>query len=298
MSLPPIVDALPASDDRIEILDAALVDHHRERTVPVRIYLPRGQDRLPLILFSPGLGNSRAGYSYLGRGWAGEGYAVIFLSHPDSDDTLSLRELYGAAFDQSVWKNRPLDVTFVLDQLHGRADPSLAAVASRIDLDRVAVAGHSYGAYTALALAGGLVLLDGERVSLADPRFRAVALLSPPRMRAISSVAAYAPIRLPVLHLTGTRDNSIVFATPPRVRRVPFESIANAEQFLVTFAGARHGSFSDRGFPRDPERHHAGIAAFTTAFFDFYLKADSTALGRMDQLASDGTKLQRKFPPE
>lgn len=280
--------------DSIEVVETRLIDPARSRTVPIRMYLPRMESRAPLIVFSHGLGNSRAGYSYLGNAWSRQGYAVVFVQHSDSDETLSLRGLYRAAFDRKVWRNRPLDVSFVLDQLRpSSADPVLAAAATRIDMDRIGMSGHSYGAYTALVLAGGLVELDGKRVSLADPRIDAIVTLSSPRMRAIQPEAdAYAPIRIPVLHLTGTKDSSLVFATRPRIRRVPFERIANAEQYLVTLTGARHGSFSDDGYPRDPDEYHDEIAAFTTAFWDGWLRGDRVARARLLALASPTAKVE------
>ncbi len=41
--------------------------------------------RSPLVVFSHGIGGSRRGYSYLGRYWAGQGYASLHLQHVGSD---------------------------------------------------------------------------------------------------------------------------------------------------------------------------------------------------------------------
>ncbi|MCU0924208.1 MAG: hypothetical protein MUF16_28565 [Burkholderiaceae bacterium] len=51
-------------------------DAARQRQVPVRLYLPdaaRPDQPVPLVVFSHGIGGSRAGYSYLGRYWASQG---------------------------------------------------------------------------------------------------------------------------------------------------------------------------------------------------------------------------------
>jgi predicted dienelactone hydrolase len=75
-------------------VDLTLHDAARHRDIPLRVYLP-GQSRpAPLILFSHGLGGSRAGSKFLGEHWAARGYVAVFLQHPGSDD--------------SVWKEEPL----------------------------------------------------------------------------------------------------------------------------------------------------------------------------------------------
>src|SRR5687767_7160751 len=195
---PPAVNVAP-------ILETTLVDAIRNRSIPLRIYLPAASAPAPLILFSHGLGNSRSGYSYLGNAWAARGYVVVSVQHTDSDDSLSLPKLYRAAFDRAVWRNRPLDLTYVLDEFGSSSpDPVIANLGSRIDMDRIGMAGHSYGAYTALVIGGGLVALEpGRRVSLADPRVDAIVALSSPLMRALTTPPAYAPIKIPILHLTG-----------------------------------------------------------------------------------------------
>src|SRR5690242_18941048 len=47
-------------------------DDARDRSVPAKLYLPQAaseRQRVPLIVFSYGIGGSRNGYSYLGRWW-------------------------------------------------------------------------------------------------------------------------------------------------------------------------------------------------------------------------------------
>jgi predicted dienelactone hydrolase len=292
----PRLEPGPPTTATAPILETTLVDAVRARSIPLRIYLPAEATPVPLIIFSHGLGNSRSGYSYLGNAWAARGYVVVFVQHADSDDSLSLPRLYRAAFDHAVWRNRPLDITYVLDEFSSSsADPVIANVVARIDMDRIGLAGHSYGAYTALVIAGGLVALEpGRRVSLADPRVDAIVALSSPLMRALTTAPAYAPIKVPILHLTGTKDSTREFATAPRHRRIPFETIANAEQYLVTLEGARHGTFSDDGDLPTAEALHPWIAEFTSTFWDGWLKNDPTARAHLKNLGSDFAVLEHK----
>lgn len=288
---------MPAGDRQVDVADTTLVDSTRERNIALRIYTPRAEGRVPLIVFSHGLGSSREGFAYLGMSWAARGYVVVHLQHPDSDSSLNWLQLYRAAYDRLVFRNRPLDVTFLLDQLmKGGPDPVLSRAAARIDFDHVGVGGHSYGAYTVLVVAGGLIEVeDGKRISLQDRRVDAIVALSSPRMKALTSREAYAPITLPVLHMTGTKDSSWIFRTRPHHRRIPFESITHARQYLVTMEGAMHGSFSERT-ERAPEenleRYHAEIVKFTNAFWDAFLKNDDAARNSLTQLESSFSRVE------
>lgn len=288
---------MPAGNSRVEVAETTLVDSSRQRSIPLRIYMPQAGSRVPLIVFSHGLGSSRAGFAYLGMSWATRGYVVVHLQHPDSDSSLNWLQLYRAAYDRRVFRNRPLDVTFVLDQLmNDGSDPVLGRAAARIDFDHVGVGGHSYGAYTALVVAGGLIEVeDRKRISLRDRRVDAIVALSSPRMKALTSRKAYAPISVPVLHMTGTKDSSWIFRTGPQHRRIPFESITQARQYLVTMEGAMHDSFSERNErapEEDLERYHAETVKFTNAFWDAFLKNDDEAKNSLKQLESSFSRVE------
>lgn len=291
--------ATPEETAQVEVADTTVVDSARGRTIPLRIYMPRAEGRVPLIVFSHGLGSSREGAAYLGSSWASKGYVVVHLQHPDSDSSLNWFQLYRASYDRRVFRNRPLDVTFVLDQLMTRGpDPVLSRTAARIDFDHIGVGGHSYGAYTSLVVAGGLVKVDdGPRISLQDRRVDAIVALSSPRMKALTSKEAYEPITVPVLHMTGTKDSSWIFRTKPHHRRIPFQSITRAEQYLVTMEGAMHGSFSDRA-ERAPEanleRFHSETVKFTSAFWDAFLKNDQAARASLKEFESSFSRVEVK----
>jgi pimeloyl-ACP methyl ester carboxylesterase len=137
----------------------------------------------------------------------------------------------------------------VLDQLALRSDA---------DMERVAVAGHSAGAFTAFALAG-MQMTDGT--TLRDPRVKAIVPMSMPLMPGVVPPGGYDAIAIPILNVTGTCDTSLVYRTFPRHRRIPFESSRAPRQYLVTFERLTHDSFSA---PKDP--HHDAIAALTIAF--------------------------------
>lgn len=248
-------------------------DASRNRDVPVKIYLPAGVVNPPLVVFSHGIGEDRDSYTYLGRAWASHGYAVIHVTHAGTDKA-TLRQgylaLYRATKDPQNWIDRPRDVTFVLDQLARHADG-----APRIDLERVAVAGHSAGAFTALAITG--MRAGGGEASLADPRVKVAIALSMPKMDGVVPPGGYDSLRAPTLHMTGTCDGSLIYRTRPRDRRVPFEATHASRQYLITVRDVNHNTFSNT---EDP--HHAQIAQLTTAFLDAWLRDDAAARAWLD----------------
>jgi predicted dienelactone hydrolase len=266
-----------------------LKDERRRREVPVKIYFPaQGAGPFPLIIFSHGLGGSREGYQYLGRQWASHGYVSVHLQHLGSDRAvwenswLKLPVLRQAAHNLQNSLNRPLDVSFALNQLE-KLNQSQSPFQGRLDLSRVGAAGHSFGAYTTMAVAGQVFGRPGGReISLADPRIKAAIPMSTPVPRKGGHLTqAYARITIPCLHMTGTRDDSLIGETKARERRLPFDHTNGSDQYLVTFQDGDHMIFSDhqRLFGRGTQnpRFHNLICLATTAFWDAYLKGDAAA---------------------
>jgi hypothetical protein len=75
--------------------------------------------------------------------------------------------------------------------------------------------------------------------------------------------------------MTGTRDDSPIGATKAKDRRLPFDHIHEADQYLVIFTGGDHMTFSNRErFPKRTKEaaFHELIQAATTVFWDAYLK--------------------------
>ena len=97
----------------------------------------------PLVVLSPGFAMGTTAYAWLAERLASHGFVVAAPEH---------REALGpsmADFGRAL-VDRPDDVRALLDHLASGAGPVTAA----LDLDRVAVVGHSLGGFTALAAAG------------------------------------------------------------------------------------------------------------------------------------------------
>jgi predicted dienelactone hydrolase len=112
-----------------------------------------GRD-LPVIVFSHGNAWSMDGYEPLVDRWAAAGFVVVQPTHLDS-------RRHGIGFDDprfaTIWRVRIADLHSVLDGLGDILD-QVSGLAARVDRDRVAVVGHSWGAQTAGALLGARVL--------------------------------------------------------------------------------------------------------------------------------------------
>ncbi|MHB9026693.1 MAG: alpha/beta hydrolase family protein [Armatimonadota bacterium] len=233
------------------------------------------------------MGGSRDGYEYLGRHWAGYGYVSVHLTHKGSDTAVwqgkadPMAAMRQAAADPRNALNRPRDVSFAIDQLEkmNREDTPLKG---RLDLAKIAVAGHSFGAYTALATAGMSFTIAGKTYTLADPRVKAAIPMSAPvNNRKETYKTAYGSIRIPCLHMTGTKDVSSISDTTAEQRRIPYDHIRLADQYLLTFTNGDHLIFSGRPRPTPGDQTDALFQKYilisSTAFLDAYLRNETAA---------------------
>ncbi|MBK5259414.1 MAG: hypothetical protein JJE51_07455 [Thermoanaerobaculia bacterium] len=104
-------------------------DATRNRAVPVKIYAAAGADRAPVVIVSRGIGEDRDSYEYLGLALAARGFMAVHITHAGTDRATLERgylHLYRATKDKKNWVNRPLDVSFVLDQL--KDDPRVRVI--------------------------------------------------------------------------------------------------------------------------------------------------------------------------
>jgi predicted dienelactone hydrolase len=256
-------------------------DTARNRPVPVKIYSPAaGKGPFPVIVFSHGLGGSREGYEYLGRHWASWGYVAVHVDHLGSDTAALkkggrlIRNLREAVGDPRNAEARPLDVRFVLDRLEA-LNRGGSPLAHRLDLGRIGLAGHSFGAWTTLVVAGQ----DVGRSDAADPRIKAAVAMSAPAPKRHDYDRIYRDVRIPVLHMTGTLDDSPLGEISAAERRIPYDHIHGADQYLVTFQGGDHMVFSGRllGVRAKDPLFQGLVLQGTTAFWDAYLKGDVAA---------------------
>lgn len=295
---------------KVEVRLFDWTDAKRDRKVPVKVYSPADTGMpSPLIVFSHGLGGSREGYEYLGRHWAGHGYISVHIQHLGSDDQVwrgqaqPMQSMRRAAADPQNAINRARDVSFVIDQME-KLNGEEGVFKNRVDLGRIGVAGHSFGANTTLVAAGQIFILPGgKELGFSDPRVKAAVPMSSPVPRNRADLGrAFGKIVVPCFHMTGTLDDSPIGETTAADRRLPFDNIVGVDQFLIVFNGGDHMIFSGRSRPSSAAGRGEKDGLFqdlirqsTTAFWDAYLRSDAAAKtwlaggGFEAALGSDGT---------
>lgn len=268
----------------IKTLRLEPVDSSRERTVPLKVYLGTSQHPQPVILFSHGLGGSRENSAYLGEYWAGHGYVAVFVQHAGSDEEVwksvhpsdrfsALKR--AASLDSAL--ARFADIPFVIDQLERWKVAADHPLQGRLNLEKIGLCGHSFGAVTTQALMGQR--FEGGR-SFQDLRIDAFFAMSPSTSRGIPAAEAFGRITAPVLCMTGTADESpIAPKTSPASRREVFAALPPGDKYQLVFEAGDHFAFSDTGFhdKNRIEHHHPAIQVISTRFWDAYLKNDAIA---------------------
>jgi predicted dienelactone hydrolase len=276
-------------------LELVVKDTRRSREIPVRVYLPKDRAPAPVVLFSHGLGGTRAGCKYLGDHWARRGYVAVILQHPGSDDSVwkdkhlgQRMEALRRAANVDNFLLRVRDVAAVLDQLDAWNKAGSHPLAGRTDLKRVGMSGHSFGAVTTQAVSGQNF---GFGRGFTDPRIKSAVVMSPSGPADGDARRAFAGVKVPWMLLSGTRDSSPIRSLDPKSRLVVFPALPGGDKYELVLDGAEHSAFSDRPLPgetgkRNPN-HHRAILAVTTAFWDAYLRDDPAA---RDWLQGDGVR--------
>ena len=151
----------------------AFEDERRQRRFPVDLYQPAdlgsSSGPLPVVVMSHGYAIDRKYFIGLASHLASHGVVVIAPDHIGSNlgQRLALESgLSQESFLASEFIDRPLDLTAVLDELERR---NARDYQGRLQLNRVALVGHSMGGYTVLATSGATVDLDHLRQRCSEP---------------------------------------------------------------------------------------------------------------------------------
>jgi len=267
-------------------MDLTVRDAVRQRDIPVRIYLPAKRTPAPVVLFSHGLGGSSSGSKFLGEHWAKRGYVAVFLQHAGSDDSIwrdqppaQAMSAFKEAASLQNFLLRTQDVPAVLNQLELWNSDRTHALAGRMDLKKVGMSGHSFGAVTTQAVSGQAFPIGGQRFT--DSRIKAAIAFSPSSPRAGDPERAFGTVGIPWLLMTGTKDLAPIGNADMKSRLAVYPALHGAPKYELVLHNAEHSAFTDRALPGDKEprnpNHHRVILALSTAFWDTYLRDDLQA---------------------
>lgn len=261
-----------------------LVDDRRAgRIIPIKIYTPEGAGPFPVILWSHGLGGGADGASFLSRFVASHGYVIVHVQHAGTDTSLWEGKpghpwdvIRAQKIPRAAVLDRFADIPFVLDQLQKMTGlPAL-------DYTRLGMSGHSFGALTTQVMAGQLYPDENDMLhSFREPRFSCGILYSPVPARYSGATEAYEAIELPLLHMTGTKDESPIEHFGYRDRLAVFEHGRAPDQQALILNDADHMVFTgSRGqLAENPHRKEQEemIKIIALGYWDARLKSDTAA---------------------
>jgi len=221
---------------------------------------------------------------------ASYGYVLAHIQHDGTDDSLWRNEP-GHPWDAirrktpvpyEVTRNRYQDVSFALDNIIKliQNDDILAPIT---DTKTLGISGHSFGALTTQVIAGQVVGQGTTPEYFKDDRFKAGILYSPvPNFRSDLAVEdIYGPISIPLLHMTGTNDESPVEGFGHEKRQEVYKHAKGPEQHMFVIEGADHMVFNgSRGKLEDYaniDEDKDIIKLISLAWWDTFLKQDEAA---------------------
>jgi predicted dienelactone hydrolase len=247
-----------------------LTDTRRNRSFYVILYQPQQwqQGKTSVVVLSHGLASNPESMEDIAQHLASYGFVVAIPQHPGSDTLQAKALLEGYSrevFDLQEFINRPQDISFVIDELERR---NQAEFGGRLDLENVGVGGHSFGGYTALAVAGATIDFDylqtmcdrpygglntslllqcraldlpRENYNFRDPRVKAVIGANPVNS-GIFGQKGLSEIKIPVLLISGNYDP----ATPAVFEQLrSFMWLTTPDKSLILAEGQAHVDFSE-----------------------------------------------------
>lgn len=278
-----------------------LRDDDRGKDLPIRVTWPDAdKGPWPLIVYSHGAFGSRDNYKPLVEHWVSHGYVVVQPTHSDSlslmDRDERIEALRGFRRNKNGvfrdWRNRPKDVSFVIDSLDEIAK-RLPALKGKIDLERIGLGGHSYGAHTSQVIGGVRpVLPGGGPVDLRDKRVGCVLLISPQGRGRLLKEPSWATLAAPMMTVTGSRDKGRN-GDGAMWRTEPFRFCPPGDKVLVWIEGADHGFGGIAGSVRlkghrKNQTHVDIVRAASLTFWDAWLKEDAAAKKALSKKALEG----------
>jgi dienelactone hydrolase len=272
------VEAGPYETQTVEAF--AVFDPVQDREVTLRVIYPDAAGPFPLVVFSSGMFCYPQMYDRITAHWVSHGYVVVLPNHLDSPNMGKIKPEYLAR----LLSSRIRDMSFVLDDLD-TIETGLD-LTGRIDRERVAVAGHSFGGMITM-VKSGLTLKEGEYIypgQTGDDRFQAAVVMSGVGQMKQMTDNAFDALTGPLISSGGSLDVGNVGTGeifPWEWRLSGYTLAPEGDKYFLALDNSDHylGGLicrDNRGGEADPE----GVAinrSTSTAFLDAYIKDKTDA---------------------
>jgi predicted dienelactone hydrolase len=277
-------DTVGVPEEEASILGIPLFDIPAFRDVPLAAGGPR-----PIVLFSHGNEGTRIQSFFFGSVLASHGFIVISPDHHGNT-------LTEAEDDPDSATNRPLDMSFLIDEATFMNSDSGNFFENAFDLANIGMSGHSFGGYTSFALAGGTFALG----TFTDTRIDSIFPQAPASSATFFDPSFFAAITVPTMIVGGTLDETTPFDTH---QQYAFDNMVSGASVvgLVTHNNAGHftyssfcevppallgfvGGFEEGCEPRHlPWRYAQDLTMYLAQnFFDWTLRGNATALANLN----------------
>lgn len=266
-----------------------VTDKSRSRTITYKVYFPKSFTGLAaVILVSHGGTGSTRGHnalSHLGSHYASRGYLAIHIGHRQSKDV------------NTHQSDRPADVSLMVDQLEAGTLTLPAGFGGKANMKQVGHVGHSWGAYTAHAVAGAKFVQGTFR----DSRIKAIVALSPQGKDQFGSFDrgasdnTWLTVEIPAYSMFGSDEKDRIINGKVEVdwRGAPFRRYpTTGDKYQSVLDGQGHTEMGSQGSAA-VQRY---IAYNSRAFFDVYLRGARAILCDIGKIALlPKTDFKRKF---
>lgn len=222
-------DAVPDIRDRVREFFKVSVEEvdARYRNEARRDAIIR-DGKWPLLVFSHGNGGIRSQSTFWCDHMASHGYVIMSCDHTGNSAVTVVdgkAVVFQAGATIAAAKDRPLDAVFLIDRMFKMAGEGAdSRFNGRVDLERIGMAGHSFGGFTSAAV------ID------VDPRVDAIIPMTPVWPKRVNFTT-------PVMILLATEDDTIGLAGNNLVRRRFAES--RGPHYMIDLIRGGHFTFTD-----------------------------------------------------
>jgi predicted dienelactone hydrolase len=284
-------------------------DSSRDRDIVTDLYLPEiktdlgTNPKIPVVIISNGIGAARTRFRSVAEHLASYGFAVVIPDHSGSNDRRQqdfFIGLYQENFEVKDFIDRPLDISFVLDNLERL---NTTQYQNRLELQKVGIFGYSFGGATALALAGAEINFDqlqqdcGEQLNpinisvlyqcralelpkqtynLEDKRIKA-AFLFVPFAKSLFGKNGMGQVKIPIFWQATDED----LITPLMLEQIPAFAWLKDDRYLAISQGLPHALITLRSSSTKNESiekvssiMNRYLNVMSLAFFQNYITGD------------------------